>query len=79
MGLEAILFPLFGTTLFMLALMFLPAVVELAHPKDAGPRIIGDSARLATALQVVNIEGDCQLDIGFSWPLAENLKVPNLE
>jgi len=40
MALIMLLIALLGTVAFTSSLMLLPAVIELRHPKDAGPRLI---------------------------------------
>jgi hypothetical protein len=78
MGLETLLITIFGTATVMLSLMFLPAVLELSHPKDAGPRFIRDTASKISSLPLVDIEDDYRFMI-LEFPLAQNLKLSNLE
>jgi hypothetical protein len=77
MGLVTLLLTMFGTAFVTLSLMFLPAVIELAYPKDAGPRLISDSMGVVNVLPVVNIEGSYRRDVGLSLQVLKML--PNME
>ncbi|MCL5949487.1 MAG: hypothetical protein M1490_03305 [Candidatus Bathyarchaeota archaeon] len=64
--------------------MFLPAIIELKKPKDAGPRLITDSfaqmhlSALKTAL--LNIEDELKFDSQLSGKIGNFLRfIPNLE
>ena len=60
-------------------MMFLPATLELMHPKDAGPRLINDSVVITRVVQLTNIEEDHILG-SFHCGLAGLLDfIPNLE
>lgn len=56
MGLETLIVTLVGTAVVTMALMFLPAAVELIHPKDSGPRLIRDSMAVANIMPITNLE-----------------------
>ena len=56
MGLETLIVTLLGTAALTMALMFLPAAIELLHPKDAGPRLIEEGISLVTIMPITNIE-----------------------
>ncbi len=60
MGIETLVVTLLGTALVTLALMFLPALIELRNPKDAGPRIISDIMPTISVVPIVNIEEEPQ-------------------
>ncbi len=61
-----------------LSLMFLPAVLELSRPKDAGPRFINEAVSEIPSLPLVNLEADYRFaELGL--PMAGNLKLFNLE
>jgi hypothetical protein len=77
MGLETLMITIFGTATVTLSLMFLPAVLELSHPKDAGPRFIHDTASVIFPLPLVDIEDYYRFIIEF--PLSQNSKLSNLE
>jgi|YelNatPaOPRAMG01_1025707.scaffolds.fasta_scaffold45839_3 hypothetical protein len=76
MGLETFVITIFGTAFVTISLMFLPAVIELAHPKDAGPRLISDSMGVVDILPVVNIEGSIHSDVRLGLVLK---MLPNME
>jgi hypothetical protein len=78
MGLETLLITILGTATVTLSLTLLPAVIELAHPKDAGPRFISDTASVKSSLPVVDIEGDYQF-IKLALPTVGNSKLVDLE
>lgn len=52
-----------GTAAITLSLMLLPAAIELADPKDAGPRLINDNAALVNVMPLTNIEEESNGDI----------------
>ena len=56
MGLELFTIALTGTAAITFLLMLLPAAIELAHPKDAGPRLISDNVVLVNVVPLTNIE-----------------------
>ena len=65
-------------------LMFLPAIIELKKPKDAGPRIITENFTkigISTLkIPIINIEDDWKLDIQLTMKIASFLCfIPNLE
>lgn len=70
MGLETLIATLIGTAALTMALMFLPAAIELLRPKDAGPRLIEDGIAVVTIMPITNIEERQP----FVSPL--NLKIP---
>ncbi len=53
-----------GILVMSFLLMFLPAIIELKKPKDAGPRVITTSSflklRLVNWFTLLNIEGNYQ-------------------
>ncbi len=51
-----------GTAAITLSLMLLPAAIELAHPKDAGPRLISDNIALVNVVPLTNIEEEPNID-----------------
>jgi len=57
LGLEQFL-PLImvGAAVLTVAIMFLPAAIELKRPKDSGPRLIGGCYEVTQICRVVNIE-----------------------
>jgi hypothetical protein len=65
-------------------LMFLPAVIELKKPKDAGPRLINDNIakiRISTLkIPITNIEEEQKFDSQSTINIASFLYlIPNLE
>jgi hypothetical protein len=74
----------FGVSIFIF-IIFLPALLELKRPKDAGPRVIMDDApilqpRRRETILIVDIEEG----YGFNRTLAEKIAdviavLPNLE
>ncbi len=72
------------TAAIVILLMFLPAIIELKKPKDAGPRLITDSfaqmrlPSLKTAL--FNIEDELKFDSQLILKIGGFLRfIPNLE
>ena len=68
----------------VILLMFLPAIIELKKPKDAGPRLITENfAKIGLStlkIPIINIEDDWKLDIQSTMKIANFLHViPNLE
>ncbi len=51
-----------GTAAITLSLMLLPAAIEIAYPKDAGPRLISDNVTLLNVVPLTNIEEDPKID-----------------
>lgn len=62
MGLELLGITIMGTEAITVSLMFLPAAMELVHPKDAGPRSINDSAVMMRVVSLTNIEEEHIVD-----------------
>jgi hypothetical protein len=65
-------------------IMLLPALLELKRPRDAGPRIIADDARLTQpkirSMLVVNVEEEQRFDQVLVKRIADVIAVlPNLE
>jgi hypothetical protein len=65
-------------------IMFLPALLELKKPKDAGPRIIIDCALLISPKTrnalIANIEEEQRLDRALAKKIADIIAVlPNME
>ncbi len=56
MGLESLLALIVGTAALTVVIMFLPAIIELRYPKDAGPRFISGCNEVTKFSRVVNIE-----------------------
>lgn len=73
-----------GAPVFLF-LMFLPAVVELKKPQDAGPRLIAESTFNVAPPTVnlgslVNIEGGTQIDLNLTPALSGFLSfLPKLD
>jgi hypothetical protein len=83
-SLETLIIALVATAILCIALLFLPAIIELKKPKDAGPRSFVDSLarfRLSTLKNaLINIKNNLQLHIQLLSRLADNLYfIPNLE
>ncbi|MCX6643934.1 MAG: hypothetical protein NT043_01825 [Candidatus Bathyarchaeota archaeon] len=65
-------------------LMFLPAIIELKKPKDAGPRLINDNIakiRISTLkIPITNIEEEQKFDSQSTINIASFIYlIPNLE
>jgi len=66
-------------------IMFLPAILELKKPKDAGPRIIMDDAlemrsQLGAAILIADIENGEKIDQALAEKIATIIAVlPSLE
>ncbi len=61
-------------------LMFLPSLVELVYPKDAGPRMISGGREIVNLMHVTGLEEDCRLDSVEQKKLSGALELlPNLE
>jgi hypothetical protein len=83
-SLNILIISLLATTTMTILLMFLPAIIELKKPKDAGPRLIIENfAKIGLStlkIQIINIEDDWKLDIQSTMKIASFLHViPNLE
>ena len=83
-GLNTLIITLLATTTTTILLMFLPAIIELKKPKDAGPRLITENfAKIVLStlkIPIINIEDDWKLDIQSTMKIASFLNViPNLE
>jgi hypothetical protein len=83
-SIETLIVALATTTILSVALLFLPAIIELKKPKDAGPRLITDSfaqirlSALKTAL--LNIEEELKFDSQLVSKIGSFLGfIPNLE
>jgi hypothetical protein len=82
-SLETLIVTLVVTIVIFVALLFLPAIIELKKPKDAGPRLIIDFGQiclsdLKTSLQ--NIEEDLKFDCQLTSKIGVFLRfIPNLE
>jgi hypothetical protein len=74
---------IFGVSTFIF-IMFLPALLELKKPRDAGPRLIMDTS-LVTGSQermktLTKMEDDARIDRNLAKKLADIIAVlPNLE
>jgi hypothetical protein len=80
MGVEPLVAALMGTVAITLVLMFLPAGLELAHPKDPGPRLINDNVTPVSVVLLTNIEQAQYSDSNIPSCLASVLQyIPNLE
>jgi hypothetical protein len=83
-SLNTLITTLIAITTVTTIIMFLPAIIELKKPKDAGPRIIkGNFAKIGIStlkIPIINIEDDWKLDIQSTMKIASFLNViPNLE
>jgi uncharacterized membrane protein YcaP (DUF421 family) len=82
-SLETLIVTLVVTIVIFVALFFLPAIIELKKPKDAGPRVIIDFGQiclsdLKTSLQ--NVEEDLNFDSQLTSKIGVFLRfIPNLE
>ena len=56
MGIEPLAVTLVVTVTITFVLMFLPAGLELTHPKDPGPRLINDIVTPVSIVSLTNIE-----------------------
>ncbi len=56
MGVETILAAVAGTAALTVTLIFLPVAIELAYPKDSGPRLISGCTKVTHIRLVTNIE-----------------------
>jgi hypothetical protein len=75
---------LIAITTITFLLMFLPAVIELKKPKDAGPRLINDNIakiRISTLkIPITNIEEEQKFDSQSTINIASFIYlIPNLE
>jgi hypothetical protein len=78
------LFTLTAITTITFLLMFLPAIIELKKPKDAGPRLINDNIakiRISTLkIPITNIEEEQKFDSQSTINIASFIYlIPNLE
>jgi hypothetical protein len=64
-SLETLIVTLVVTIVVFVALLFLPAIIELKKPKDAGPRVIVDFAQICIndlKTSLINIEEDLKFN-----------------
>jgi hypothetical protein len=78
------LFTLTAIATITFLLMFLPAIIELKKPKDAGPRLINDNIakiRISTLkIPITNIEEEQKFDSQSTINIASFIYlIPNLE
>jgi len=67
-----------GTAIFIL-LLFLPPLLELKKPKDAGPRMISDYS-FSASFPIVNLEEKHGFDQALAKKIVDAISVlPNLE
>lgn len=83
-SIDTLIAALATTTVLSVVLLFLPAIVELKKPKDAGPRLITDSfaqMRLSTLKTALfNIEHELKFDSQLVGRIGNFLcSIPNLE
>ena len=75
---------LIATTAIIIVLFFLPALIELKKPKDAGPRLINDNIpkiRIGTLkVPITDIEEEQKFTYQSTIKIADSLyTLPNLE
>ena len=63
MGLEIVILTLLGTIASTCSLIFLPAAIELRHPKDAGPRFIRSELTWAYIVTIANMEEESPINL----------------
>lgn len=56
MGIEVLAFAILGTAFVTLTIMFLPAMIELRNPQDAGPRLINGTVPPPSTAPIANLE-----------------------
>jgi hypothetical protein len=82
-SLETLIVTLIVTSVIFVALLFLPAIIELKKPKDAGPRLICDFSQILLSylkISLLNIEEDLKFDSQFTSKIGVFLRfIPNLE
>ena len=79
-SLNTLITTLIATTTVTIILLFLPAVIELKKPKDAGPRLITDSIAKTCIIPLANIEEERKFDSQLIIKIASFLyAIPNLE
>lgn len=84
-NLTLIIILLIITTPLLIFIMFLPALLELKKPKDAGPRIIMESipeikAYAMRSIQIEDIEKEQKFDIPLNQTIVKIIEVlPNLD
>ncbi len=81
------LIPLIATipaTALVVTLMFLPALIELKRPRDAGPRLIANSFAPWRLISLKSVLSDIEEEVKFDSKLDSRIAiflnfVPNLE
>jgi hypothetical protein len=80
MGIDVLLASVIGTAAVTLSLMFLPAVIELSRPKDAGPRFIPGSIAIVRIAAITNLDEETHLETPLATQLFNFLRaIPSLE
>jgi hypothetical protein len=78
-GIDLLIASIVCTAALTSTVIFLPAIVEISHPKDAGPRIIR-GCEVTRVSGIVNLEKDGSIEHNLAtrmWGLMDRL--PNLE
>ncbi|MCW3984207.1 MAG: hypothetical protein NWE96_09470 [Candidatus Bathyarchaeota archaeon] len=71
---------MFVAGLAAFSLMFLPSLVELMYPKDAGPRVICGGSEIVNLMHLASLEENYRLDSLEQKKLSGALGfLPNLE
>ena len=66
MALDVLIITLLGTVVFTLSITFLPALIELIIPRDAGPRLISRNIALTCLSGLANMEEDLPFNEQFA-------------
>lgn len=71
------------TVALSLVILFLPAIIELKKPKDAGPRLIVDSfeqTHLKLKTDILNIDSETKFNMQSTYKIDDYLNyIQNLE
>jgi len=75
-NLDSLIITLIGTGVIIIVLFFLPALLELKRPKDAGPRLIGvntSKTKVSSLIHLIDIEEQQKFAYGSITPILSSL------
>ena len=80
MAIEELLVTALGVAALTFLFLFIPAAIEVFHPKDAGPRFISDKMEVKRILLIVNLEEETRIDPKLTLKLTGFLNtIPSIE
>ena len=74
-SMDSLILPLMGTAAITIVLLFLPALIELTRPKDAGPRLINGNLTKLSIMHIANMENECTFSVQPALKVASYLSI----